>query len=457
MAEQNSTPHLERRLTFMDSFSMVAGGVIGTGVFIKAASMSQGVGSVWYVMLAWFVSGLLSLSGALVYAEIGGLYPHAGGEYVYLRESVGKFLAYLYGWTRVLIASPATLAAYAVGGALFLNSAIGLDRLGSFEMFGSTIGGVKLVACLFLIFFTVTSCLKVNVGGKLQTVLTILKILIIIGVAVLLFGSSKGSTSNFASGTAGWPGLSAFGMAMIACLWAYDGWNNMPMIAGEIKNPQRNVPMSLILGMLAVLILYCVVNLSYYYILPVSEIITSSSEGYPNALPAATKAIQWILGGSAATIMSYLFTISALGALNGSTMSFARVPFAMARDGLFFKPLGAIHPKTHVPVTSAIVQGIISCIFALWLDFDKLTNYVIFSSWIFYALVTGSIFYFRKKHGTNHDGYKTWGYPWMPIVFIVVAIFLIINTIYSSFHDSMIGLGIIAAGVPFYFVFRKTN
>lgn len=244
---------------------------------------------------------------------------------------------------------------------------------------------------------------------------------------------------------------------MIAALWAYDGWNNMPMISGEIKNPQKNVPWALILGMFAVLLLYCLVNLSYFYILPVSEVLSSHTDANIDAPAVATKAIQWIMGDKAASIMSVMFMISALGALNGSTMSFARVPFAMARDGVFFKSLGSINSKTHVPVVSAIVQGIISCIFALWLDFDKLTNYVIFSSWIFYALVTASIFYFRKKHGTNHDGYKTWGYPWMPIVFIAVAIFLVINTIYTSFTDSMIGLGIIAAGIPFYFVFRKNK
>lgn len=448
MNEPNQNVKLERKLSFMDAFSMVAGGVIGTGVFIKAAGMTEAVGTPGYVMLAWLVAGVLSLSGALVYGEIGGLYPHAGGEYVYLRESFGTFSAYLYGWTRVLIASPATLAAYAVGGATFLASAVNL------KPFGGTPG----VACFFIIFFTITSCLQVGIGGKLQTVLTILKIFIILGVAFLLFTSSKGSTVNFtSSSTSGWPGISAFGAAMIAALWAYDGWNNMPMISGEIKNPQKNVPWALILGMFAVLLLYCLVNLSYFYILPVSEVLSSHTDANIDAPAVATKAIQWIMGDKAASIMSVMFMISALGALNGSTMSFARVPFAMARDGVFFKSLGSINSKTHVPVVSAIVQGIISCIFALWLDFDKLTNYVIFSSWIFYALVTASIFYFRKKHGTNHDGYKTWGYPWMPIVFIAVAIFLVINTIYTSFTDSMIGLGIIAAGIPFYFVFRKNK
>ena len=449
MHDQNQPQaHLERRLTFMDTFSMVVGGVIGTGVFIKAATMTQTVGSVSYVMAAWFVAGILSLSGALVYAEIGGLYPHAGGEYVYLRESFGTFSAYLYGWTRVLIASPATLAAYAAGGAIFLNSAVDL----------TPVGGIKVVACVFIIFFTVTSCLEVGVGGKLQTILTIIKILVVIGVAFFLFSSSKGSTTNFSTGDhAGWPGISAFGVAMVAALWAYDGWNNMPMIAGEVKNPQRNVPLSLIFGMFACLILYCVVNLSYYYILPVPEIMNANSDSFPNALPAATKAIQYLTGPSAVKFMSFMFTISALGALNGSTMSFARVPFAMARDGLFFKFFGSINAKTHVPVKSAIIQGIISCIFVAWLDFDKLTNYVIFSSWIFYGLVTSSIFYFRKKHGVNHESYKTWGYPILPIVFIVVAIFLVINTIYASPKDSMIGLAIIAAGIPLYFFFRKNK
>ncbi|MCC7460716.1 MAG: amino acid permease [Proteobacteria bacterium] len=444
---QNNSSQLVRGLSLMDGFSLVAGTIIGTGIFIKTAAMTQIAGSASYVLLVWVFAGLLSLSGALVYAEIGSIYPEAGGEYVFLREGFGTFSAYLYGWTRFLIASPATVAAYAVGAATFMSGAMSLDSF----------GGVAGVSIAFIIVFTAINCFAISVGGRVQTFLTVLKVVLIVGLAAAFLISSKGSFSNFSShapSAGGWPGWSAFGAAMLAALWAYDGWNNMPMVAGEMKDPKRTIPRSLILGMAAVLGVYALANLSYFYILPNSEILNSFSDTYPEALPVATKAAQLIMGNLGVSVLSILFVISALGAMNGSVMTGARVPFAMAEDGLFPKILNRVSEKSKVPVISVVVQGVVSCIFAASGKFDQLTNYVVFSSWIFYALVTAALFKFRKMH-PNHDGYKVWGYPWMPIVFIIVATFLLINTVYTSPKDSLIGLGVIAAGIPFYFVFKS--
>jgi APA family basic amino acid/polyamine antiporter len=443
---QNQPTQLVRGLSLMDGFSLVAGTIIGTGIFIKTAAMTQVAGSAGYVLLVWVFAGVLSLSGALVYAEIGSIYPQAGGEYIYLREGFGEFSAYLYGWTRLLIASPATIAAYAVGAATFMSGALPLDEL----------GGVGGVAIAFIVVFTTINCFAITVGGKVQSFLTILKVVLIIGLSLVFLCSSHGSFAHFGEhtpGFQGFPGWSAFGTAMLAALWAYDGWNNMPMVAGEIKDPKRNVPRSLILGMTAVFFVYGLANLAYFYILPNSEIVQSFSDSFPDALPVATKAAELVMGSLGASVLSILFVISALGAMNGSVMTAARVPFAMAEDGIFFKALAKINSKTRVPVVSVVVQGVVACIFAASGKFDQLTNYVVFSSWIFYALVTASIFKFRKKN-PNHDGYHVWGYPWMPIVFIIVATFLLINTIYTSQRDSIIGLGVIAAGIPFYFVFK---
>lgn len=446
---QNQPTQLVRGLTLMDGFSLVAGTIIGTGIFIKTAAMTQVAGSAGYVLLVWVVAGLLSLSGALVYAEIGSIYPEAGGEYVYLRECFGDFSAYLYGWTRFLIASPATIAAYAVGAATFMSGALPLDQF----------GGTGGVAIAFIVIFTTINCFAISVGGKVQSFLTILKVVLIVGLSIVFLCSSHGSFAHFsqhASGFNGFPGWSAFGTAMLAALWAYDGWNNMPMVAGEIKDPKRNVPRSLILGMAAVLLVYGLANMAYFYILPNTEIVQSFSDTYPNALPVATKAAQLVMGGLGASVLSILFVISALGAMNGSVMTGARVPFAMAEDGLFFKSLSKVHSASKVPVISVIVQSVVACIFAASGKFDQLTNYVVFSSWIFYVLVTASIFKFRKKH-PNHDGYHVWGYPWMPIIFIIVATFLLINTVYTSRTDSLIGLGVIAAGIPFYYLFKSSK
>lgn len=450
MTNQDPNTQLVRGLNLIDSFSLVVGCVVGTGVFIKAATMTQTVGSAPYVMLAWIFAGLLSLCGALVYAEIGSMYPQAGGEYVYLRESFGDFPAYLYGWTRVFITSPSSLAAFTVGGASFLSTIINLQPF----------GGIPGTAIVFLILFTILNCLKVTVGGKFQTGITILKVALIGGLSLLLFIFGHGDTSHFSQTsfhTGGWPGWSAFGIAMVSALWAYDGWNNMPMIAGEIKNPKRNVPLSLMLGMFSVLVLYSAINLAYFYVLSNPEILSSYSDQFPTAYPVATKAVTTAFGSNLSTLMSILFVVSALGALNGTMMSSARVPFAMASDGLLFAPLAKVNSKTRVPVTALLVQGILACFMAASGKFDQLTNYVVFSSWIFYAMVTASIFRVRRKRIASDDGYKVWGYPWMPIVFITLALLLLVNTVYANFKDTMIGLMLIAAGIPFYFLFKKQN
>lgn len=441
---------LVRGLGLLDAFSLVAGSMIGTGVFLKAATMTQTVGSSTYVLLAWVVSGLLSLTGALVYAEIGSIYPHAGGEYVYMREGYGKFSGYLYGWTRFWIASPATIAAYSVGAATFLSGAISLDFF----------GGIVGTAILFIVVFTTINCFAIQVGGRVQSFFTLLKVALIVGLSLLIFFSGKGSFTYFqdkVGGFEGFPGISAFGVAMLASLWAYDGWNNLPMVAGEVKNPQKNIPLALIFGLIAVLVVYGLINLAYFYILPLTDIVSANSNANPSALPVATLAAKAVMGPTVVSILSVMFVISALGAMNGSIMTSARVPYAMAEDGVFIPQLKNIHSSSSVPVISILVQGLISSVFAMLGNFDQLTDYVVFSSWIFYGLIMASIFKLRKKHGHNHSGYKAWGYPVVPLIFMAVATFLLVNTLITSPENSLIGLGIIACGVPFYFLFLKLN
>jgi APA family basic amino acid/polyamine antiporter len=229
------------------------------------------------------------------------------------------------------------------------------------------------------------------------------------------------------------------------------------MVAGEIKNPQRNIPLSLGIGMIVILAIYCVANIAYFYALPFVEILNSNSDAFPNALPVATKAAMTFLGQSGVTILSAAFVFSALGAMNGSIMTGARVPYAMAKDGLFFKQLANVNEATLVPVFSIIVQGVVSILLALSGTFDQLTNYVVFSAWIFYAMVTGVVFVLRKKMPHAERSYKTLGYPVVPIVFIILAVLLLINTVIESPKESLIGLAFIAAGIPFFFIFKKIN
>ncbi|WPU66912.1 APC family permease [Peredibacter starrii] len=442
---------LVRGLTLVDAASIVVGSIIGTGVFLKTATMSSLVGSPGMVLVIWVVAGLLSLAGALAYSELGTLMPDAGGEYVYLKEGYGDIWAFLYGWMRFWIGSPGSIAAYAVGGMTFLSGAVDL----------SIVGGRAAASVIVIIVFSSINCLSVAFGGRVQAIMTGLKILIIIGLSAGIFIFSNGGSFSHLTETtpaiSGFTGWSAFGAATLAALWAYDGWNNLPMVAGEIKNPQRNIPLSLGLGMLVILAIYCVANVAYFYALPFTEVLTSNSDAFPDAYPVATKAAMTFLGTSGITVLSAAFVFSAMGAMNGSILAGARVPYAMAKDGLFFKQLANVNDVTLVPVVSIIIQGIVSMLLALSGTFDQLTNYVVFSSWIFYAMVTGVVFVLRKRKPDAHRPYKTLGYPVVPIIFIILALLLLVNTVWTSPRESLIGLGFILSGVPVFYLFKRKS
>jgi APA family basic amino acid/polyamine antiporter len=242
---------------------------------------------------------------------------------------------------------------------------------------------------------------------------------------------------------------------MLAALWAYDGWNNMPMAAGEVKDPGRNVPIALIGGMAVVMVIYCTANLAYFYALPFADVITANSTRYRDALPVATKAAQTVFGDSGGRVISLAFIFSALGALNGSTLTGARVPYAMARDGLFLARAGILSERTHVPVYALLLQAVWASVLAISGTFDQLTDYVIFASWIFYGLVTSSVFVLRRKMPDAPRPYKTVGYPFMPLVFVLVAAWLVINTLVNRPVESIAGLALIALGLPVYVYYRR--
>jgi APA family basic amino acid/polyamine antiporter len=462
MAEEKN--QLIRGLTLTDTTALVVGTVIGTGVFLKTAPMAQSVGSPTLVMAAWVAAGLLSLAGALTYAELGAMMPHAGGEYVYLRHSYGDAAAFLFGWQRFIVAGSASIAALGAGFAVFLSAFLPLNQVWAerkFTLIGQTInwqfGSKQLVAVAAILLLSALNCLTVAFGGKVQSALTVLKIAGIAAVigGVFFFAPSV-TWSNLAtpSGTPEWNGFAAFGIAMLAALWAYDGWNNMPMAAGEVKNPGRNIPRALIWGMVLILLIYCLANLAYFYALPFGEVMTSNSTAHPNALPAASKAAQSFLGESGGRFVALAFVVSALGALNGSILSNARVPYAMARDGVFFASHARLSNTTRVPVIAIMIQSVWSCVLALSGTYDQLTDCLLFASWIFYGLCASSVFVLRRKAPDAERPYKTLGYPVMPVVFVLVATWLVINTLVNKRVESVTGLVLIALGLPLYFYFK---
>ena len=343
-------PQLIRGLTLTDTTALVVGTVIGSGVFLKTAVMTQEVGTPALVLAAWVAAGLLSLAGALTYAELGAMLPSAGGEYVYLRRSYGEAAAFLFGWQRFIVAGSASIASLGSGFAIFLAAFLPLNAVWAereVSLLGQNLlwqfGPRQLVAVGAIVLLSVVNCFAVAFGGKVQSALTVLKIAGIAFVVLGIFffsGSADWSHLRAPAGTPAWSGWALFGTAMLAALWAFDGWNNMPMAAGEVQDPGRNIPRALVGGMLVVMAIYCLANLAYFYALPVEEVVTSNSTQHRAALPVASKAAVTFLGEYGGKLVAVAFVISAFGALNGSILSNARVPYAMARDGLFFSRMG---------------------------------------------------------------------------------------------------------------------
>ncbi len=460
----NEKTQLVRGLTGSDTTLLVIGTVIGTGVFLKSAVMAQEVGSPGLVLAAWVAAGFLSLAGALTYAELGALLPHAGGEYVYLRQAYGAAPAFLFGWMRFSVAAAGGIAVLGVGFATFLSAVLPLTTVWvarTYRLLGQEIhwqfGTKQLVAVGAIVFFSAINCVGVVFGGRVQSVLTLMKVLgiaaIVLGV-FLLSGTASWTHLKTNSVSAQGAGISSFGAAMLAALWAYDGWNAMPMIGGEVSNPQRNIPRALIGGMLAVMAIYCLANLAYFYALPFEEVATANSTAHRDALPVATKAAQTFLGALGGRLISIAFILSALGALNGLILSSARVPFAMARDGLFFSRFSAVNARSHVPAWSIIIQAVWSSVLAISGSYDQLTDCVIFASWIFYGMTTSAVFVLRRKMPDASRPYKTFGYPVVPMVFVFVALWLIVNTLQARPVESTTGLILIALGLPVFIYYR---
>ena len=462
-----SQPELIRGLGLRDATALTIGTIIGTGVFLKTTPMAQAAGAPQWVLLAWLVAGMLSLAGALTYAELGALLPQAGGEYVYLRAAYGDLPAFLFGWMRISVGGAGSIAIAGVAFATFLSSAVPLETVWvkkSFlvlgEKFDWQFGLKQVVAVLAIASCAALNCLRVVFGGRIQFVLTSLKVAAIAAIVLGVFCFGKGTAwQHFAApaGAGDWCGFSAFGTAMLAALWAFDGWNNMPMVAGEVRDPGRNIPRALFIGMSVVLLAYAAANAAYFYALPFAEILTANSTRHRDALPVAALAARSFLGAHGPSLVSAAFILSTLGLLNGSLLTNARIPYAMARDGLFFPRFARLNATTAVPVTSIVVLAMWASLLALSGTFDQLTDCVVFAGWIFYALTTSAVFALRRKMPAHPRPYKTFGYPFIPLAFIAVATGLLGNTLLTARLESLFGLILIAAGLPLYVALKKSR
>lgn len=459
---------LARALSLRDAIALLVGTVIGTGVFFKAAPMAQLLGSPWIVLLAWIAAGILSVAGALTYAELGAMYPRAGGDYVFLREAYGDFPAFMFGWTNFAVITTTGLAAIATGFASFLGALVPLDAVWAardLHILGQqvhwTLGAQQLVAVVAILFVSAINSASVSTGGRTQSMLAAAKI---IGIAAIVLGalflSPTGSAENLSAPAAGGAPapvtITAFGAAMIAALWAFQGWSNMTMVSGEIENPKRNVPRGLIYGMAIVLVVYLLTNFAYFYALPFSEVASSNSTEYRNAVPVAAKAAQSFLGSTGGRLISIVFLVSVMGSLNGIVLMNSRVPYAMSRDGLFFPRLAELNAQ-QVPARAIWVGAILACVLALSGTFDQITTASVFAVWIFFALTAAAVFVLRRKRPDAERPYRTLGYPVMPALFVLVALWLLMNTLRTNPVESAAGLLLISLGMPLYLHFRRAS
>jgi len=441
----SSAPDLPRVLGVWHATAIVVGTIIGSGIFLVPQEMMRAVGSARMVYLAWIVGGVLTLFGAMTYAELGAMMPRAGGEYVFLRNAYGDLPAFLYMWTWFAVAKPASIASVTTG----------LARvLGVFPAF-TWLDGVVLRAPLlitwsqvFAIFaawlITGLNYLGIKKAGDFQLFFTWLKVVLVVVISGFCFFSPRGGLANFHTSFAGAQGgFAGFMVALIASLWAYDGWNDLTMVAGEVKRPERSLPIALIAGVGVVGVLYMATNAAIQFILPADRIALS---GRPAVLAMSVVSGHW-----GAALVSGAMALSILVTLNGTTMSGARVPFAAARDRLFPAWMAHIHPRFQSPSTALVTQALLSTLLLLLVGrFQQLFELAIFSEWLFYLLTTTTIFIYRRRIPAAERPFRSWGYPVLPALFILAAAVLLYYSFASNVRSSLVGTLIILAGIPVY-------
>lgn len=453
---RRSRAELVRGLGLWAAISVNVANMIGTGVFLKTRVMTCNVGSPLAVLAVWLVGGLLALAGAFAYAEVSAMLPEAGGDYVYLRSAYGRLTGFLYGWTSFAIVRSGSQAALGVSVALFCNVALGgaLDAV-AFAVGGAHVTWLALVALAAVWAVTLVNLRSVATSGGMALVLTVMKLAAIVIVAVAGLAYADGQWTHLAMASTGATcagvadsargGMAGFGAALLGALWAYDGWSNVAPLAGEVRNPGRNLPLAFIGGTLLVGSLYLLVNVGYFHVLTPAQVGSVSPTS-----SLATEVMQRFVGARAVTLLALVLMVSSLGALHASVLSGGRVPFAMAREGLFFRGLARVSTQTHVPTRSILAGAALASVYALSGTYDTLTDAAMFVSWIFYGLAVATVFVFRRKLPDAPRPYRAFGYPWVPMLFLGVTAWLLVNTFFASPRLALFGVLLLLAGLPFY-------
>ncbi len=427
-----------RVLGLWEATAIVIGIMIGSAIFIVPAEITREVGSERMGLVVWTATGLLSLFGALTFAELAAMLPQAGGQYVYLREAYGSLVSFLCGWTFFLAVQSGSIATVAVGFAQYLG-----------DFFPISPWQQKAAAAGAIVVLTVINTRGVQEGGWVQSILTGLKVGAMVALVTLGYVLVRGWPAGVSSlpTPAGADFLSSFGVAMVAALWAYDGWNNVTFAAGEVTRPERNLPLALILGTAVVITIYLGLNLVYYHVLALPEIARS-----PRV--AADAAVR-IFGRAGSHLVTMAIIISMFGSVNGMVLAGARVYYAMANDGLFFRCCAAVHPRFRTPHRALVLQGVWGVVLVLIGRYEQLFTYVIFAAWVFYALTAFAVIILRRKKPHLPRPYRVPGYPLIPIIFVLTAAWFIINTLVEKPVEAGFGSLIVALGVPVYLLWKR--
>lgn len=460
---QGGSGGLEARLGLYTAVTVVVGSMIGSGIFKKPAVMAEQLGSPTLLLLTWALAGAVTCFGALSNAEVAGVFPEAGGQYVYFRRIYNDFVGYLYGWSVFAVIQTGSIASIAYVFAEYTSYFVPLPRLSAeLEGLSLSLGGVITIAPLahlglkLLTVGTILGLTAVNIagvafGGAVQAVLTTLKVAAVLVVIALAFAVGQGSAQNFVApgpgvtpaGSGGVLSLVAgLGLALSGAFWGYDGWNNVTYLAGEVRRANRTIPRALFSGTALVVGVYMLVNLAYLYVLPVAEMA--------GVKLVAAEVMQRVLGPVGGALISGLVMLSTFGSTNGSILASARVSYAMSRDRLFFAALGRVHPRTHTPHLALLAQGIWASLLVFSGTFDQLTEMLIFVSWIFYALAAAGVFVLRRTQPELHRPYRVWGYPWVPALFVAFASVFVVVTLLQNPRNALLGLLLVALGLPLY-------
>jgi APA family basic amino acid/polyamine antiporter len=452
-ADKSERSGLLRGLGLRSAIAIVIGDTIGTGVFLVSSDMARAMGSATLVLIAWILGLLIVLLGAFCYAELGAAFPKAGGPYVYLGRALSPLWGFLFGWMSSFLERPVGMATLAAGFVRFLGF---LFPVVATPLFSSHIGHYEFsfttaqpIAALVVVLVTAVNYFSVRMGGAIQELLTSLKMgtILIIVVGGVVFGTKHAASTGLAPTSFSLKTIGALLTALISAMWAYNGFNDLGDLGEEIVQPQKNIPRAVILGLLTVGGLYLMANVVYFHVLPFAQVAASQH--------LASDVVQSFSGSRGATWLTVAMAVSALGALHVVTLTGARIPYAMARDGLFFRFAARLHPSFHTPTGALIFLGSIAALLALSGTFEELYSLFVFAVWIFFGLAAIALIRLRQKEPTLVRPYRAWGYPWTPLIFLAAAMALTVNSWMARPVRSSLGLGVIALGIPFFYLWRK--